>query len=107
MSNQSIFGGTLPGAGSNLLTASIAPTRSTNQGRFAYQFCASNAGVLSVTFTVNSVTRSQLLMGGAALTAGVQYPGEIFVPANATVNFQYTGTAAGTYDLEVRELVER
>jgi hypothetical protein len=107
MSNQSIFGGSLPGAGSNLLTTSIAPTRSTKQGRFAYQFCPSNAGVLSVTFTVDATTRSQLLMGGSALTAGVLYPGEVLVPDGATVNFQYTGANTGTYDLEVRELLER
>jgi hypothetical protein len=94
--------GTLPGAGSNLLTTGLTCIRTA--GIFRIDFVPSNAGVLEVTYTVGATTTTATLFGGATLTAGALYPAEILVNNTETINFQYTGTAAGTYRLVVREV---
>lgn len=98
----SVQGGTLPGAGTNLPGVTLAPLRKYPTVRV--QFTPSNSGILSVLFTVGATTSTQKLMGGASLSAGVMIPTEFRVPSGTTaVNFQYTGTISGTFDLLVWE----
>jgi hypothetical protein len=97
----SIQEGILPGAGTKLLTDDISPVRKAS--KFLIDFCPANTGVLSVVFTEGAVVTAMDLFGGSTLTANVGYPSAIYVREGESVNFKYTGTAAGKYRLIVQE----
>jgi len=99
IAETTIRSGALPGAGVNLLITAITPTRTF--GWLDFQFCPSNAGELSAVITLDGVTTVQKLFSGATLEADIMHHAQILVPSGASVNFRYTGTAGGTFDMYV------
>jgi len=93
--------GTLPTAGTDLLSTAITPLKSS--GLLRVDFCPSIAGILTITFTKAGAATSVLAYGGASLTAGALYPLEIMTLTGEIVNFQFSETT-GTYRLIVREV---
>lgn len=99
------FNETLPSTAGSDLTDGITITGS---GRVAYlnlSFSSNISAVLNVTRTVNSVTKTQILNGGTAVSAGELFKDTIMVCPGELINVTYTGTG-GTYQLAIGAVVQ-
>ena len=99
------FNETLPSTAGSDLTDGITITGS---GRVAYlnlSFSSNISAVLNITRTVNSVTKTQILNGGTAVSAGELFRDTIMVAPGELINITYGGTG-GTYQLIIGAVVQ-
>ena len=105
-----VVGGTsLPTANSNLLTSTTTVNKTGSitcqrqpLGLLRFKFTPSVPGVLSAVYTYAGTPTSVKLFAGATLQANIEQPGEVYVTAGESVNFQFSVTS-GTFRLIVRE----